>query len=271
VANTLRIKRRPIGGAAGAPTSLAASEIAYNEQDDILYYGKGDSGGNAISIIPIGGPGAFTPIGGGGGGPATITTSDTPPASPTNGSLWWESDTGTLYMSYNDGTSTQWVAVGGPVRITPLPGMVVNAAYAETTAATSTSARMAGAIATIPQQTDGTQLLTVSITPKSATNKLRIHAVIPYSCGITGGAWFAFFKDSAAPAVSALILNQTAGFLWNAVLDLEIVAGTTSPVAIKLRYGTIDATYTVYINSASGTQYMGGSQRAVLEILEIQA
>lgn len=59
MADTLRIKRRAVGGAAGAPTSLAAAEIAYNEQDDTLYYGKGNSGGAATTVIPIAGPGAF--------------------------------------------------------------------------------------------------------------------------------------------------------------------------------------------------------------------
>jgi hypothetical protein len=46
-------------------------------------------------------------------GVVPTTISDTPPGSPTNGSLWWESDTGILWISYNDGTSTQWVAVAG--------------------------------------------------------------------------------------------------------------------------------------------------------------
>ena len=66
MAMTFRIKRRAAGGAAGAPSSLAAAELAYNEQDDVLYYGKGNSGGNATSIVAIGGPGAFgsTPPGG---------------------------------------------------------------------------------------------------------------------------------------------------------------------------------------------------------------
>ncbi len=40
-----------------------------------------------------------------------IIVSDTPPASPTAGALWWESDTGTLYVYYNDGNSSQWVQV----------------------------------------------------------------------------------------------------------------------------------------------------------------
>jgi hypothetical protein len=38
--------------------------------------------------------------------------SDTPPGSPVDNSLWFESDTGKLYIRYNDGTSTQWVLLG---------------------------------------------------------------------------------------------------------------------------------------------------------------
>src|SRR6516164_977239 len=57
--DVIRIKRRAAGGAAGAPTTLAAAELAYNEQDDTLYYGKGNSSGNATSILPIAGPGLF--------------------------------------------------------------------------------------------------------------------------------------------------------------------------------------------------------------------
>lgn len=57
--NTFRIKRRLAGGAAGAPVTLVNAELAYNEQDDILYYGKGISTGiNAAAVIAIGGSGA---------------------------------------------------------------------------------------------------------------------------------------------------------------------------------------------------------------------
>jgi len=62
VADTLRIKRRLVGGAAGAPSSLRNAELAFNEQDNTLYYGKGDSGGNATSVIAVGGSGAFQPL-----------------------------------------------------------------------------------------------------------------------------------------------------------------------------------------------------------------
>jgi hypothetical protein len=62
--NTLRIKRRAAGGAAGAPSSLANAELAYNEQDDTLYYGKGTggAGGTATTCLAIAGPGTFAPL-----------------------------------------------------------------------------------------------------------------------------------------------------------------------------------------------------------------
>lgn len=61
MSNTIRIKRRANGGGAGAPTTLANAELAFNEQTNILYYGTGTggSGGSATSIIPIAGNGAF--------------------------------------------------------------------------------------------------------------------------------------------------------------------------------------------------------------------
>jgi len=63
MANTIRIKKRAAGGAAGAPAALKSSELAFNEQDNTLYYGYGDDGAaNATSIISIGGTGAFVTL-----------------------------------------------------------------------------------------------------------------------------------------------------------------------------------------------------------------
>lgn len=63
--NTVRIKRRLAGGAAGAPASLQNAELAFNEQDSTLYYGvgTGGGGGSATSILAIAGPGAFATLG----------------------------------------------------------------------------------------------------------------------------------------------------------------------------------------------------------------
>ena len=66
MANKIRIKRRAAGGAAGAPASLENAELAFNEVDDVLYYGEGTGGadGTATQVLAIGGSGAFTTLSG---------------------------------------------------------------------------------------------------------------------------------------------------------------------------------------------------------------
>jgi hypothetical protein len=47
-----------------------------------------------------------------------VVAQDTPPTTPGQNQLWWETDTGILWLWYNDGTSSQWVQVsssGGKV------------------------------------------------------------------------------------------------------------------------------------------------------------
>ena len=65
--NTIRIKRRASSGGAGAPSTLANAELAFNESSEILYYGTGTggAGGSATSVIAIGGAGAYLNIGAG--------------------------------------------------------------------------------------------------------------------------------------------------------------------------------------------------------------
>lgn len=64
MSNTIQLKRRT-AGATGAPSSLRSGEVAFNEMDDILYYGKGDNGsGGATSILTIAGAGAVLMLSG---------------------------------------------------------------------------------------------------------------------------------------------------------------------------------------------------------------
>jgi hypothetical protein len=70
----------------------------------------------------------WTVVGSDGGG-STITIADTPPAptSPVNGALWWESDSGEMFIWYDDGTSQQWVSalamLPGPPGAAGAPGV----------------------------------------------------------------------------------------------------------------------------------------------------
>ena len=63
MANTIRIKRRA-SGSSGAPSSLENAELAFNEVDNTLYYGKGTggAGGTASTVEAIAGSGAFATL-----------------------------------------------------------------------------------------------------------------------------------------------------------------------------------------------------------------
>jgi hypothetical protein len=55
----------------------------------------------------------------GGGGGASTSIGSAAPASPLAGQMWWDSDSGRLYIYYNDGNTSQWVeAVTSPVDLT---------------------------------------------------------------------------------------------------------------------------------------------------------
>ena len=53
------------------------------------------------------------PPGSGGSGGANVTTDDTPPTSPNDGDLWWDSVNGQLNVYYEDADSSQWVNASG--------------------------------------------------------------------------------------------------------------------------------------------------------------
>ena len=94
MANTIRIKRRANGGGAGAPSSLANAELAFNEQTNVLYYGTGTggAGGTATSVIPIGGVGGFVDLS----------------SAQTIGGVKTFTDTIVGSISGNAGTATKW-------------------------------------------------------------------------------------------------------------------------------------------------------------------
>jgi hypothetical protein len=61
---------------------------------------------------PIGVTGPQGPQGVPGTGNATMVVAATAPTGQPDGTLWFETDSGALFVLYNDGTSTQWVETG---------------------------------------------------------------------------------------------------------------------------------------------------------------
>jgi len=142
--------------------------------------------------------------------------------------------------------------------------------YAETTAYISTTAVMGGTIDNKPQQTDGALLLTASITPKRAANKLRIEATIPFG-SVGDGVWFALFRDGIAAAIHAVVAAPAKDTASIAKLDLTIPAGSTLPTTINMRFGNFPGKsqqQIIAVNGDSVGRWMGGASRVTLSITE---
>ena len=92
--------------------------LALSSPNNLAIYG-----GTAGQFLSTNGAGILswaTPSGGGG---ASITVSDTPPASPTVGALWWDSVGGQLYVWYADANSSQWVVAVNAASLLPPASM----------------------------------------------------------------------------------------------------------------------------------------------------
>ena len=125
---------------------------------------------------------------------------------------------------------------------------------------------------TIPQNTEGTEFMTLAITPTDANNTLRIDVV----CNLTGAnltIWLiaALFQDSTANALAvgmAFTETNTAGF--TVVFSYYMIAGTTSSTTFKVRAGS-NAGATVTFNGQGGARLFGGVLLSSITITEIAA
>lgn len=77
----------------------------------------------ATGVGTAGATGATGATGSGGGGGAAPYVGVSPPGTPTDGQLWWDSSTGVLRIYYNDGTSSQWVDVASGISAAPYVGL----------------------------------------------------------------------------------------------------------------------------------------------------
>jgi hypothetical protein len=125
---------------------------------------------------------------------------------------------------------------------------------------------------TIPQNTEGTEFLSVSITPTKSTSKLLIQVVIVLSAS-TGNQFLAcaLFQDSTANslAVTNTYNNQATG-TSQLTLNYYMTAGTTSLTTFKVRAGG-SAAGTFTLNGSSGTRYYGGVTASSINIMELNA
>ena len=122
---------------------------------------------------------------------------------------------------------------------------------------------------TIPQNTEGYQYLSVSITPKSTTNRLFIEVLI-HGFASANNSWSAaLFQDDVVDALTAAKVVTTPNtnvlplyFAW------EMAAGTVSSTTFKVRAGqAAGATFT--FNGQAGADWFGGVLNSYIRVTEI--
>jgi hypothetical protein len=193
--------------------------------------------------------------------------SDTPPASPVSGQLWWQSSTGILWLYYTDIDSSQWIAISSVPGAAPASG-VVQHVYAENTSALTTTLTMGATQFAIPTNTQGLEILTATITPTNANSKLRIEIIAPI--GTSTNAWtnIALFRDNVVNAIANSLFVISAGWASSVPLTIEVPAGSTAQTTFHVRFGpNVASGGTAYLNSApSGAP---GASRATIAVTEL--
>lgn len=121
---------------------------------------------------------------------------------------------------------------------------------------------------TIPQNTEGEEIITVSITPKSATNRLRIIMISDIAESSVNDGAFALFQDATANALAISPIQKNSDGSNPTILYYEMASGTTSSTTFKIRAGSA-ATGTLYINGDTAARKYGGISSVKLRVEEV--
>ena len=209
-------------------------------------------------------------------GASSVTVSDTPPVGPAQGDLWWDSGLGQMFVYYDDGDSSQWVAT------TPYNDVSLNLKKSENLndvpdkAVARTNLEVLGTAGgtltgnltvngTLTSDDIGTNDGTALTLRTNNSERLRID-----SSGNVGIGTSSPFSGSgknleiADPLASRLWLNAVGTrnyYLESSVLDAFLLVDGTAGVA-RLR---IDASGNVLVTGSGGLGYGVGSGGTVTQ------
>lgn len=124
---------------------------------------------------------------------------------------------------------------------------------------------------TIPQNNEGVEFATLTITPKSSTSKLLVQGIFYGTTNPAGTIAVALFRDSTVDAIAAHSVTVPTSNHYKVIPVTTIVSSSsTSPTAFKLRAGTSGGS-TIYINRSSGaTPSLGGVGKSGIIVTEFE-
>lgn len=162
----------------------------------------------------------------------------------------------------NDGAVTSAkVAVGMPVQMSQVTYGTVDSTTALIPDDTS-----------IPQNTEGKEVMSLAFTPKSATNVLVVEVWAFVANSTSNDTAVALFVDSTADAVAVGTLRSDTGAVHGTVnYKYAVVAGSTSARTYKVRIGGSGAG-TAYLNGKTASTAFGtATQKSGICITEYKA
>ena len=177
------------------------------------------------------------------------------PGTPVEGDL--RKNTSTNVMEYYNGTA--WAEPGGG-------NFVQSQSTSYVTHTTGTTSIPVDD--TIPQNTEGTEITTLAITPTDTANILLIDVRIPtWYTSATSNMACALFQDSTASALASQYASISGATGASGILQHRMTAGTTSATTFKLRVGGTGGTWAV--NGTNSARVHGGVAPVTITIYEV--
>lgn len=183
------------------------------------------------------------------GGSASISIGDTPPVSPSAGALWWNSVLGALFIYYNDGNSSQWV----PAAPAASQSGALQTVFAPFTNFDNSTTPILPYDNSIPQNTEGKQIMTASITPKSGASMIDIKVIGNFN--VPSGAYhgMSLFQGSNVNAIAAVGYSGNANDACEAVIEVSVPSpGLGVATTFAVRTGNTLGTMVVFNGMSAG-------------------
>lgn len=121
---------------------------------------------------------------------------------------------------------------------------------------------------TTPQNTEGHEVITVTITPKKATSILKIRGIIFGASNAGNSLIAALFKDADVNALASAAIFHGGNNVVDAIpFAYEMVAGVTTAITFKIRLGS-NVTGSLSFNGDSGGGIFNATLGSFIEVIE---
>jgi len=178
--------------------------------------------------------------------------SDTAPSSPKVGQMWWESDTGALFICYDDGNSQQQVQIAGPMQ-TPQTAQarnrIVNPAMQVSQEWGNTAGAGVGFYIADQWQAGGSLPAGLAYTVQRVAATTPKGSLYRFRCAVTTGV--ALAAGNLVSMDTVMEGNRVADFQW----------GTVNAKQVVLRFGFKGpaGTYSATLHNVPQTRNYAGS------------